>query len=101
LSFHITTSYRGWGIKIKGGKNLKPRLKKHGLLIIAIILLIALSTVTYSYLSETKLESQQALIQKDADTDVETIASVSKSTAILIVCVGFAGLLSVRRKKIK
>ena len=80
---------------------MKPRLKKYGLLIIAIILLIALSAVTLSYLSETKLESQQALIQKDADTDVETIASVSKSTAILVVCVLMAGLLSVRRKKIK
>ena len=46
-------------------------------------------------------EPQQALIQKDAATEVETIASVSKSTAILIVCVGLAGLLSVRIKKVK
>ena len=80
---------------------MKPRLKKFGLLIIAIILLIGLSAVTYSYLSETKFESRQALIQKDVDTDIETIASVSKSTVILVVCVGLAGLLSVRRKKLK
>lgn len=80
---------------------MKHRLKRYGLLIIAIILLIGLSAVTYSYLSETKVEFQQALIQKDMDTDIETIASVSKSTVILIACVGLAGLLSVRRKKIK
>jgi hypothetical protein len=80
---------------------LKPKLKKYGLLIIAIILLIGLSAVTYSHLSANKFESQSALIQKDADTEVETIASVSKSTAILIFCVVLAGLLSVRRKKIK
>lgn len=80
---------------------MKPSLKKYGLLIIAISLLIGLSAVTYFYLSETKFESQQALIQKDLNADVETIASVPKSTAILIACVGLAGLLSVRRKKIK
>jgi hypothetical protein len=80
---------------------LKPRLKKFGLLIFAIILLIGLSAATYSYLSETEVQSQQALVQKDVDTDIETIASVSKSTVILIVCVGLVGLLSVRRKKYK
>ena len=80
---------------------MEPKSKKYGLLIIAIILLIGLSVVAYSHFSENKFESQQALIQKDVDTDVETIASVSKSTAILIVCVVLAGLLGVRRKKIK
>ena len=80
---------------------MKPKLKRYSFLIIAIILLIGLSAATYSHLAETKFKSQQALIQKDVDTDVETIASVSKSTAILIVCVVLAGLLSVRRKKIK
>ena len=80
---------------------MKPKLKRYSFLIIAIILLIGLSAATYSHLAETKFESQRALIQKDVDTDVETIASVSKSTAILIVCVVLAGLLSVRRKKIK
>jgi hypothetical protein len=69
--------------------------------LIVVILLTGISAGTYSRLSETKFESQQALVQKDADTDLETIASVSKSTAVLIVCVVLAGLLSVRRKKIK
>lgn len=80
---------------------MEPKSRKYGLLVIAIIMLIGLSVLAYSNLLETKVESQQALIQKDADTDVETIASVSKSTVILIVCVGLVGLLGVRRKKVK
>ena len=80
---------------------MEHKSKKYGLLIIAIILLIGFSVVAYSHLLETKVESQQALIQKDADTNVEPLASVSKSTVILIVCVGLAGLLGVRRKKVK
>ena len=79
---------------------MEHKSKRYGLLIIAIILLIGLSVVAYSHLLETKVESQQALIQKDADTSVEALASVSKSTVILIVCVGLAGLLSIRRKKV-
>ncbi len=80
---------------------MEHKSKRYGFLIIAIILLIGLSVVTYSHLLETKVESQQALIQKDSDTSVEALASVSKSTVILIVCVGLAGLLGVRRKKVK
>jgi flagellar basal body-associated protein FliL len=80
---------------------LEPKSKKYGLLIIAIILLIGLSVVAYSHLLETKVESQQALIQEDSDASEEALASVSKSTVILIVCVGLAGLLGLRRKKLK
>jgi len=80
---------------------LEPKSKKYGLLIIAIILLIGLSFAAYSHLLEAKVDSQQELIQIDADTDAETITSVSMSTVILIVCIGLAGLLGVRRKKVK
>jgi hypothetical protein len=73
----------------------------YGLLIMAIILLIGLSAVAYFHLLETKVESQQALIQEDSDASEEALASVSKSTVFLIVCVGLAGLLGLRRKKVK
>ncbi len=75
--------------------------RRHGLLIVTIILLTILSIFVYFQFFGTTVEPQKALIQKDADTDVETIASVSKSTVILFVCVGLAGLLGVRRKKVK
>jgi hypothetical protein len=78
---------------------LKPKSKKYGFLIITIILLTGLSIVVYFHLLEKKVEPQHVLIQKDLDTNVETIASVSKSTVILIICIGLVGLLGGRRKK--
>jgi hypothetical protein len=70
-------------------------------MIIAIILLVGLSLVTIYHIVEAQIESQQVVIQNDADTNVGTIASFSKSTAILIICIGFLALLSRRRKKVK
>jgi hypothetical protein len=89
--------HRGWGLHIKGGKHLEPKFKKNGIIIIAIILLAGMSLVTIYHFFETKIESQQVVIQNDADTNVGTISSVSKSTAILIICIGFLALLSRRR----
>ena len=80
---------------------MESKKNKYCLLIISFILLIGLSIGAYFYVFETTPKPQQALIQKDADTGVETIASVSKSTVILLLCVGLAGLLGVRRKKVK
>jgi hypothetical protein len=80
---------------------LKPKFRKNGILIIAIILLAGFSISTYYHFGETKIEFQQALTQNDTDTNVGAITSISKSTAILIICVGFLALLSRRRKKVK
>lgn len=80
---------------------MKPEFKKNGIIIIAIILLAGLSLVTIYHFLETKIESQQVVIQNDTEPNVDTIASVSKSTAILIICIGFLALLSRRRKKVK
>lgn len=80
---------------------MKPKLRKNGILIIAIILLAGFSIATYYHFGETRIESQQALTQDDTNTNVGAITSVSKSTAILIICVGFLALLSRRRKKLK
>jgi hypothetical protein len=93
--------HRGWGLQVKGGKNLKFKSRKYNFLIVAIILLTGLTIVAYFHPLETKVkaESQQVLIQKDSDTNVEAIASVSKSTVILIFCIVLVGLLGGRRKK--
>lgn len=67
----------------------------------AIILLAGLYIVAYHHFGEIKIESQQVLAQNDTDTNVGEITSVLKSTAILIICVGFLAMLSRRRKKLK
>jgi len=77
---------------------LEHKSKKYGIVILAIILLLGLSFMTYS---QTNVESQKAVINSDSDTSIETLASVSKSTVILVACVILAGLLGVRRKKVK
>ncbi len=80
---------------------MKFKSRKYNFLIVAIILLTGLTIVAYFHPLETKVkaESQQVLIQKDSDTNVEAIASVSKSTVILIFCIVLVGLLGGRRKK--
>ena len=78
---------------------MEHKSKKYSLLIITCILLIGLSAVAYFNFLETSPEPRQALIQKDMNTNVETPASFSKSTVILIVCIGLVGILGLRRKK--
>jgi hypothetical protein len=78
---------------------LNSKSKKYSLLIAVCILLIGLSAVAYFTLWDTNSEPRQALIQKDLDTNVEKPASFSKSTVILIVCIGVVGILSLRKKK--
>lgn len=80
---------------------MESKKNKYTLLIITSILLIGISIGAYFYIFEPTPEPQQALIQKDANTDVKTVGSISKSTVILIFCVGLAGLLGIRRKKIE
>ena len=89
----------GWGFRVKGGKSLKSKSKKVSLLIIICILLTGLSAFAYFNLFETTSEPKQALVQKDVDTNIETPASFSKSTVFLIVSIGIAGILGLRRKK--
>ena len=73
--------------------------KNYAILIIAFILLACLSTLAYFQFFETKVESSQEAVQKDLDANVETLASVTKSTAILVFCVGIVGLLVFRGKR--
>lgn len=78
---------------------MNSKSKKYSLLIAVCILLIGSSAVAYFTLWDTNPEPRQALIQKDLDTNVEKPASFSKSTVILIVCIGVVGILSLRKKK--
>ena len=99
MAFRIIALHWGWGFRVKGGKSLNSKSKKVSLLIIICILLTGLSAFAYFNLFETTSEPKQALVQKDVDTNIETPASLTKSTIFLIVCIGIVGILSIRRKK--
>ena len=72
---------------------------KYRFLIVACILLIGLSALACFNVVEAASEPQETLIQKNMDTSSEAPASFSKSTLLLIVCIGLVGILGLRRKR--
>jgi Na+/H+ antiporter NhaC len=80
-------------------KSKLSKSKLYGFLIISLIALLGVFAVAYFQFSETQTESAKIFIQKDLDSNVKTLASVAKSTLILVICVGIVGLLVLRGKK--
>jgi len=78
---------------------LGNKSRRHSLLIVTIILLTVMSIFVYFQFFGTTVEPQKALMKQDTDTNLEKIASVSKSTMILIICIAIVGLLGGHRKK--
>ena len=78
---------------------MDPKSKKYRLFIVACILLMGLSALACFHVVEAASESQETLIQKNMDTSSETPATFSKSTLLLIVCIGLVGILGLRRKR--